>query len=1230
MSMRLESKFGGFGYARRSALVLLALVGCSSSPAHHSSDGAVGPSISAQPAAITVAAGSAASFAVTSSGDGLRYQWLRDGAAISGAIGATYTTASTVAADDGAVFTVNVSDAVGQVTSAPATLHVDWVRIDTQPHSAVVELDYGVTLIVEAVGNGTLAYQWRKDGKNVDGATSASLPLAHIKVDDAGTYDCVVSGQLDSVTVQVTSAPATIQTNAVPTITSQPASLTVAAGSNAAFSVAATTSGGTLSYQWRKNGTPIPTAIGGTLNLTTVAPGDAGAYDCVVTSTLVGNTTVAISNAANLVVVVPPNAPVVTIAAQVTAGKTGLVASTQDQGAGPYTWTLTNGTITSGQGTRSITYTAGAAGRLVASVQLSNLAGSPIGYGSETVIALVPTPALLCPSTVHPNDTWMQATFSANPGYPYSWSIVPGAATGTITSGQGKTTIRFSAGSTTGSFSVQVSATNALGDPSTAMCTVNVQNGVWVVEDGGPMNAIGAQPAVAVLPNGSVLVSGGHVGSKAVATSMIYSPATGTWFATAPMNTPRYGHTATVLPDGTVLVAGGTGPSGANVSSAEIFDPIAGAWTTLTSTMSAARGTHTATLLSAQGKVLLAGGGTSSSNAISSADLYDPVAKTFTATGAMKITRFRHTATLLQSGQVLIAGGQGGTGAATTATNAQSTLEIYDPTAGTFTLVTSLLQKPRFFHGASLLNNGTVLITGGGSSSGTAEIFDPSTGPAAATTTLTANNLAVGRGEHSSTTLLDGRVLLVGGLAGITPPLPEMTAEIYDPRNGSFTQTGVMQNGRYLHGAALLPNGRVIVAGGSADNITSTNSVELYDPSLGSWSFPGGQMIGRQMHTTTVLADGRVLVAGGLGGGSGSAQYMTSAQIYDPSTRTWSSTGSLTKGRYDHTATLLNDGRVLVTGGVIAKNAAGASATTNSAEIWNPSGPNQGTWTAAASMTGNPNGRRSHVATLLPSGNVLVTGGQDLSSPRNFLASAEIYDPVQDAWSSPSPTPPPAPSPSPSPLPLPWPPQTMSVGRYYHTATLVGGKVVIIGGNTGTNAGGVSGSSTLTSSVDVFDPATQSFTPLTDIGGAGPTPRGNHTATPLANGKIFVAGGTILGGLFGTTTANTTELYDPSTGVSAPSPPPMSVARVQHTAVLLPNGKVLLTGGGGSPAITASEIYDPNTASITPTGSLNVGRYNTSAVLLCAPSPTQCSIGDGSVMVTGGNVADANTEIYLP
>jgi N-acetylneuraminic acid mutarotase len=1039
-----------------------------------------------------------------------------------------------------------------------------------------VVLGSGASFSVTATGNGVLSYQWQKGGVDIAGATLASYSINAVAATDADNYDCVITNTLSGTVTSTTSAVATLVVNSPATITAQASNQTVVVGTGASFTVVATGSGA-LTYQWQKGGVDIAGATAATLAFTAVADTDAGSYDCVITNTLNGTTTSVTSNAVTLTVVDPPVTPVVSLAATVSAGKSGLIASTQTQGTtSTYTWTLTNGTVLSGQGTSTITYVAGSVGTLGASVTVSNIAGNATGSASATVVPAVTTPDLLCATSVHPNDAWMKAIISAQSGVTYTWNIVSGTTSGSIGSGQGTTLVTFAAGSTTGSFQLQVTVQNAAGDTATATRTIQVQTGTWVVEDGGPMFPTGTSPAMAVLPSGRVLVTGGQLTSGAQATAMIYSPVTGTWFPTAPMNVGRYNHAATVLSDGTVLVTGGRSAS-ASLASAEIYDPIAGTWTLLAGSMSNARNQHTATLLN-NGKVLIAAG--NSTVAVATADLYDPATGAFTPTGALSVPRYQHTATLLQNGQVLVAGGTGGSG--TGATNANATLEVYDPTAGTFTKLAALLLRTRVLHSATLLNDGTVLLAGSSTAAPLGgqtnpEIFNPAT----SATALTTGALAQGRYAHAAVLLNDGTVLLTGGQVNGS----QLAAEIYNPTTGAFAATTAMQAGRYLHRAARLASGKVLVAGGSAQPVSVTSSAEVYDPTAATWSFAGGQVLSRQQHTATRLVDGRILVVGGQGSAySTTLPDLKSAQIYDPSTATWSATGSLTTGRFDHTATLLNDGRVLITGGLTPVNV-----TTNTCEIWDPA---TGIFTVVAPMILNAAGRRSHTATLLPDGKVLVTGGRDSALPTNFIASAEVYDPALNTWSAPTGTQP-----------------AMSSVRFYHTATLAGGKVVVIGGKTS--------NSTVTSSVDIYDPVAQSFTPLTALGLA----RGFHTATLLNTGKILVTGGQTTGpiSLFAT---NTAELYDPTgAGATTPTTANLASALTNHVAVLLPDGRVLITGGNNAPPVTQSELYDPTADSFTVTGPLSAGRYFFTANLL----------SDGSVMITGGALgSDAITEIYRP
>ena len=209
-----------------------------------------------------------------------------------------------------------------------------------------------------------------------------------------------------------------------------------------------------------------------------------------------------------------------------------------------------------------------------------------------------------------------------------------------------------------------------------------------------------------LLPNGRVLISGGLTGVAASVLNAVevYDPGTEGFSAlTRTMNIARFVHAATLLPNGQVLITGGddNGQTGSirALNSAELYDPVANAFTTLNATMTTARVGHTATLLP-NGQVLIAGGDQNSSTPFSTAELYDPVAQTFTAlTATLTSPRAGHTATLLADGQVLLTGGGGGTGPDL------NSAELYDPVAKTFTALTAKMSTGRNHHTATLLSN---------------------------------------------------------------------------------------------------------------------------------------------------------------------------------------------------------------------------------------------------------------------------------------------------------------------------------------------------------------------------------------------------------------------------------------------------------------------------------------------------------------------------------------------
>ncbi len=311
--------------------------------------------------------------------------------------------------------------------------------------------------------------------------------------------------------------------------------------------------------------------------------------------------------------------------------------------------------------------------------------------------------------------------------------------------------------------------------------------------------------------------------------------------------------------------------------------------------------------------------------------------------------------------------------------------------------------------------------------------------------------MGVARTSHTATLLPDGRVLVAGGFDD-TGTLA--TAEYFDPGIGVWTGVGPMRDSRFFHTATLLPDGRVLVAGGEysgGDRATA----ELFDPATGVWTPTSSMSVARSGHTATLLPNGKVLVAGGFDGVS----YLTTAELYDPATGLWTTTGAMSTARSVYTATLLTDGTVLVAGGFIGTGAIAG------AEIYDPVA---GRWAVTSAMG---TARLTHTATLLPNGRVLVAGG---FGGGNSLASAELYDPGSGQWT---------------------PTAAMSIPRTGDTATLLlDGRVLV--------AGGYNNSGTL-GTAEFYDPAVG----LWKMTGPLNSPRYFHTATLLSDGNVLIAGG---------------------------------------------------------------------------------------------------------------------------
>lgn len=731
------------------------------------------------------------------------------------------------------------------------------------------------------------------------------------------------------------------------------------------------------------------------------------------------------------------------------------------------------------------------------------------------------------------------------------------------------------------------------------------------------------------LNDGRVLVTGGANRNRllganqpaAFADAWIFDPRAREFTRVGQMQEPRVHHTATALRSGKVLITGGMDrmtplyEAGykcpevggercrrcTGTTTAELFDPATGTFSPLT--MPVPRACHTATLL-ADDSVLLVGGGGEPEEYGTLGLVGAPVGTlTHYKDGAfeqletkLNVPRFGHVAVLRPDSNLLFVGygrtALGLVGPPVTEEPIAEVLDVGNAPGGLFSTSPAPTATPvvcdssqssdcpnaRAYPAAVLVRNGDVLIVGGQENelnqtkpSNEVDAFDfdassfRSPKPAALLSVVSKPALSV---------LPTGKVMLVGQTA---------PCQLIDDTSYEFVGAAALSVARGWHSATLLPDGKILVAGGSVGTVGLTgadavrDSAELFDPATMTNAVLPAAMTSRRLgHSATLLpgfgnGPDRVLLVGGLAtafeGPGGTLETTPTAEVYDPASQTFTAVGSMSIGRAFHSATRLADGRVLIVGGT----GDGLEALPASAEVFDPVA---NTFTSVAAPLV---GRLAHTATLLPSGKVLIAGGfshQGIAPfPTGELASAELFDPVQNAFE-----------------PLP----SMTIPRGLHTASpLPDGRVLLVGGTVATAA-------------EIFDPVATTFVPTVGVMSAR---RISHAASVLPNGKVLISGGA--SSFDDPTPRADAEIYDPVSEQFTQIEPTVDIdVRWDHESVLLLDGRVALIGGSTN---QASDEARASVALIAPLGT----NVDAASALLSGPlnaSPGESYSVEGSAL----------------
>ncbi|HEY1173943.1 MAG TPA: hypothetical protein VGH19_21440 [Verrucomicrobiae bacterium] len=561
---------------------------------------------------------------------------------------------------------------------------------------------------------------------------------------------------------------------------------------------------------------------------------------------------------------------------------------------------------------------------------------------------------------------------------------------------------------------------------------------------------------VTLLQNGKVLIVGGGITVPTITgKAEVYDPATMTSTAVGSLALARRGHTASLLPDGRVLIAGGAYDAGDGgffvTASTEIFDPVTQTFSAGPAMLTVRENARAVTLLT--GQVLITGGRTP--GLITTAELFDTEVVVRSADWYALLDTIENLTATLTGVQLQLTNALNQiSGLTITNNNLQAELNYAHDTIDGLTTTNAQLQaqinvlqpnpfrmlpqdlppRPRIH--TFTTSDGRVLMLSGITTDVAAtksvSVFDPMT-----ETMTTAGGINSIRAGHTANLLAGDQILVAGGSVRTTPFSPVIvtnTTEIYTLSTTNSVAGPSMANARISAGSVNLADGRVLVFAGRNDTTAFVAQSEIYEPSSNSFRLSGVMPALVNLPTVTLLQDGRVLIYGS------STNDVPAIQVFDPATETFTSVSGLATGRIGHQASLLADGRVLISGGRTVV----AGLILKTTEIFNPS---TGTFSAGPDML---TARQSFSSTALLDGTVLIAGGQTNTAP-NLLASAkaEIFNPVTGTFTAAG---------------------VMATNQYFHNGVLLrNGAVLLTGGMPGTTT-------SLLFKAQLYDPTTHVLT----------------------------------------------------------------------------------------------------------------------------------------------------------